>query len=94
MRLSDLCDDDFLQFINNKDNENIVKGFLGHKNNWTRGEFEDLSDVVNSFDNSIVKDKLDFWINRSSKALQFGEVIKLGNNLSKNTMIFIALYYF
>jgi hypothetical protein len=67
--LDDVDDPDFLAFINQTENENIVKGFVSHK------EGVDLSNVTDEVaeltteqvDKLTLNDKATYWYNRSTR---------------------------
>ncbi|MEP6930837.1 MAG: polymorphic toxin-type HINT domain-containing protein, partial [Flavobacterium sp.] len=78
----DDCDADFVILLNS-DNR-FAEAIVGHKNKFTRADYENFADDIGELTSSSSKEKLETWINRSSKLSNFGEVVALGNSLSKN----------
>ncbi|WP_163400428.1 hypothetical protein [Flavobacterium fluviatile] len=79
----DDCDSDFVALLNS-DNR-YAQAIVGHKNKYTRADYENFADDIGELaSSSASKEKLENWINRSSKISNFGDVVATGNRLSKN----------
>ncbi|TWI01153.1 hypothetical protein IQ05_00720 [Flavobacterium tiangeerense] len=79
----DDCDSDFVALLNA--DSRYAEAIVGHKNKFTRADYENFPDEIAELTTSSAsKEKLENWINRSSKLSNFGEVVATGNRLSKN----------
>lgn len=79
----DDCDNDFVTLLNT--DSRYAEAIVGHKNKFTRADYENFADEIGELTSSSAsKEKLENWINRSSKISNFGDVVATGNRLSKN----------
>ena len=79
----DDCDSDFVALLNA--DRRYAEAIVGHKNEFPRTDYENFPDEIAELTTSSAsKEKLENWINRSSKISNFGEVVATGNRLSKN----------
>ncbi|WP_313375306.1 hypothetical protein, partial [Chishuiella sp.] len=80
----DDCDNSaFREAVNN--NPILAEAFVGHKNNWTKADYEALADDLDLVTKDAkTQDLISNWMDRSGKITNFGNVVKLGNSLSKN----------
>lgn len=79
----DDCDNSaFREAVNN--NPILAEAFVGHQNNWTKADYEALADDLNLVTTDTkTQELISNWMDRSGKITNFGNVVKLGNSLSK-----------
>lgn len=79
----DECDNPgFRQSVN--ENPILAEAFVGHKNKWTKGDYEALADDIDLITTDPkVQDLISKWMNRSGKISNFDKVAKLGRSLGR-----------
>lgn len=96
----DDCDNSaFREAVNN--NPILAEAFVGHKNNWTKADYEALADDLDLVTTDTkTQDLISNWMDRSGKITNFGNVVKLGREFealclnqlkSKSSKVYIEL---
>ena len=82
----DDVDDEFMQAI--ESDGGYLDCFLSHKKgeNWTLSQFDDVAERIRGNASDKLKNKLNKWLDHSSKASRFGDVARKGNELSDNIL--------
>ena len=80
---------EMMQTINQ--NPILAEGMLGHKNKWTKADYEAIGEEINNLEvTEPTINKLIEWTDRSAKISKFGDVVAMGNGLSKNIKTALA----
>ncbi|MDM1412113.1 hypothetical protein HX038_15360 [Myroides odoratimimus] len=79
----DECDNPgFRQSVN--ENPILAEAFVGHKNKWTKGDYEALADEIDLLTTDPeLQELISKWMNRSGKISDFDKVAELGRSLGK-----------
>jgi len=89
----DDCDDDFIKLLN--DEPGYIEAFASHKKYGIGSDeafaaLEQFAERADEFPAKF-KSKINHWLDHSQKANKFGNVVELGNQLSKNIFDAISL---